>query len=198
MRVTILDYGAGNIHSIAKALALVGGEVSIESEPQQAIDTQLFVLPGVGAFGSAAARLASSRAYIRTAIKSGLPTLGICLGMQLLFDSSEEGAGQGLGVFPGRVTRLEARRSPQIGWNAIDESCDPALARAGLRTAYYANGFACRPSDSAVVTAWSTHDADRFPAMVRLGSAIGVQFHPEKSSTAGLDLLHAIVEEAAA
>ena len=196
MRVTILDYGAGNIHSLAKALALAGGRVTVETDARRAIDADLFVLPGVGAFGAAASRLAADRDMIREAIDAGLPTLGICLGMQLLFESSDEGDGAGLGVFAGRVTSLEATRSPQIGWNTIDDSRDPAVERARLGTAYYANGFACRPRDADVVTAWSTHEADRFPAVVRRGSVVGVQFHPEKSSANGVALLRAVVEEA--
>ena len=196
MRVTIFDYGAGNMYSLAKAFRLVDGEVAVESDARRALDTDLFVLPGVGAFGTAAARLAPNRDRIRDAIDAGLPTLGICLGMQLLFERSDEGDGEGLGVFAGRVTRLNARRAPQIGWNAIDESSDPAIARAGLTTAYYANGYACRPPDAEAVTAWSTHEADRFPAIVRRGAVVGVQFHPEKSSAPGLAFLRAVVDEA--
>ena len=186
MRVTILDYGAGNMHSIAKALAAAGGSVSIEADPLRAIDTELFVLPGVGAFGTAAECLAPALPRVRDAIAAGLPTLGICLGMQLLFESSDESPGEGLGVLEGRVTRLQASKSPQIGWNSIDELSDPAIT---LRTAYYANGFACRPADLSVVQAWSTHENDRFPAIVRRGAVVGVQFHPEKSSAAGLEFL---------
>jgi glutamine amidotransferase len=193
MRVTIIDYGAGNLHSIAKALTLVGGKVSIETDARKAIDTDFLVLPGVGAFGSAAASLAPGVGRIRDAIAGGLPTLGICLGMQLLFESSDEGAGEGLGILKGRATKLDAQRSPQIGWNTIDGSRDPAVARANLKTAYYANGFACRPADTTVVTAWSSHEADRFPAVVRRGAVVGVQFHPEKSSTQGLAFLRAVL-----
>lgn len=195
MRVTVLDYGAGNIHSIAKALAAAGGSVSVESDPLSALDTDLLVLPGVGAFGHAADRLAPARQRVAAAIRAGLPTLGVCLGMQLLFDSSEEGAGAGLGVFTGHVTRLRASRSPQIGWNRLGDATDIAAASAALESAYYANSFACRPGDLSIVTAWSTHESDRFPAIVRCGTAIGVQFHPEKSSAAGLAFLRAVLTE---
>ena len=197
MRVTIFDYGAGNIHSLVKALAVGGASVSVEADPVRAIKTDLFVLPGVGAFAPAAQRLASARDRIRGAIRDGLPTLGICLGMQLLFDSSEEGDGAGLGILAGPVTRLRASRTPQIGWNSLEDMADVGLRAASLDTAYYANGFACRPEDSSVVTAWSTHEADRFPAVVRSGRTLGVQFHPEKSSTAGLAFLQSVLAEAA-
>ena len=195
MRVTIFDYGAGNIHSLAKALAVAGASAAVEPDAIRALDTDLLVLPGVGAFDTASRRLEVARERVRDAIIGGLPTIGICLGMQLLFESSEEGNGIGLGVFAGRVTRLEADRTPQIGWNTIDESRDAAAAEAGLTSAYYANGFACRPADAACVTAWSTHERDRFPAIVRLGATVGVQFHPEKSSAAGLEFMRAVLDE---
>jgi glutamine amidotransferase len=127
---------------------------------------------------------------MRDAIRGGLPCLGICLGMQLLFDASDEGDGAGLGVVPGRVGKLRTPRTPQIGWNSLDDAVDPLFAAAHLETAYYANSFVCRPLDESVVTAWSTHESDRFPAAVRAGSAVGVQFHPEKSSAHGLAFVH--------
>ena len=195
MRVTIFDYGAGNIHSLAKALALGGDAVSVEADPVRAVDTDLFVLPGVGAFEPAAQRLAPAFDRVRGAITAGLPALGICLGMQLFFDASEEGAGAGLGIFAGQVTRVRAARTPQIGWNSLDEMADAATQGSSLATAYFANGFACRPVDESVVTAWTTHEGDRFPAIVRRGSTVGVQFHPEKSSAAGIAFLQAILDE---
>ena len=118
----------------------------IEEDPTLAIDTDVLVLPGVGAFGAAAGRLAPGRDAMREAILGGLPTLGICLGMQLLFDGSEEGAGAGLGVIAGRVSRLAAQRVPQIGWNALESPHDPLFDVAPLSIAYYANSFVCRPA----------------------------------------------------
>ena len=196
MRVTILDYGAGNLHSLAKALADGSSCVHVETDPIGAANCDLLVLPGVGAFGHAAARLAPGRDVLRDAIRGGLPCVGICLGMQLLFDGSDEGTGAGLGVIEGRVTRVRARRVPHIGWSAIEDVSDTAFERAPLDIAYYANGFACRPTRADVVRAWTSHDGDRFPAMVREGSAVGVQFHPEKSSRAGVAFLRALVEKA--
>ncbi len=197
MRVTIFDYGAGNLHSLAKALERDGVEVRVETDPAAAVDTDALVLPGVGAFGAAVERLAPGRDAMRSAIAGGLPTIGICLGMQLLFDASDEGAGAGLGVIPGRVTRLHAVRVPQIGWNAVEPAGDDSLfARAPLPMVYYANSYVCRPDDSRVVTAWTQHEGDRFPAAVRVGRTVGVQFHPEKSSSDGVRFLHAFLDAA--
>jgi glutamine amidotransferase len=197
MRVTIFDYGAGNLHSLAKALEGPETDVRVEADPSRATETDVLVLPGVGAFGAAAARLAAGRTAMRAAILGGLPTIGICLGMQLLFDDSDEGAGDGLGIIAGRVTRLCAARVPQIGWNDVEPAgCDPLFRAAPLPMAYYANSYVCRPVDAGVVTAWTEHEGDRFPAAVRAGRAVGVQFHPEKSSIGGVRFLRAILDDA--
>jgi glutamine amidotransferase len=201
MLVTIFDYGAGNLHSLAKALEAPRVEVRIEPDPARATEADALVLPGVGAFGAAAERLAPARLAMREAIEGGLPTLGICLGMQLLFDESAEGPGAGLGVIPGAVTRLRAQRVPQIGWNELEEvsAREPLLAAAPLGVVYFANSYVCRPAAEVAdvaVTAWATHGGDRFPAAVRRGSAVGVQFHPEKSSRAGVEFVRAFVEAA--
>jgi glutamine amidotransferase len=186
MRIALFDYGAGNLHSLAKALRGDARDVRIDRDARAALDADLLVLPGVGAFTPAVRAIGGARTAMRDAIRGGLPCLGVCLGMQLLFDASDEGEGAGLGVFSGRVTRLRANRVPQIGWNAIDDARDPLFGASRLETAYYANSFVCRPDDDAVVIARSTHEADCFPAAVRSGNVVGVQFHPEKSSAPGL------------
>ena len=199
MIVTVFDYGAGNLHSLAKALEGPQVTVRIETDPVHAAagSTDDLVLPGVGAFGAAAERLAPGRDAMRGAILGGLPTIGICLGMQLLFDGSDEGEGRGLGVIRGRVTRLRAERVPQIGWNEVESVAgEPLFAAAPLPMVYYANSYVCRPADAGVVTAWTEHEGDRFPAAVRAGRAVGVQFHPEKSSSQGVHFLRAFLDEA--
>ena len=170
--------------------------VIVETDPLRAIETDLLVLPGVGAFQAAAARIAPARESMRDALRSGLPAIGVCLGMQLLFEESEEGPGAGIGLLEGRVTRLDGDRVPHIGWNSLEETTDPAFARAPLGVAYFAHSYVCRPASDDVVTAWTTEGGDRFPAAVRQGRTAGVQFHPEKSSRAGVDLLGALVDEA--
>ena len=197
MNVTIFDYGAGNLHSLAKALEGSDVQVRVEADAARAVDTDVLVLPGVGAFGSAVERLAPGRHAMRAAILDGLPTIGICLGMQLLFDGSEEGGGTGLGVIRGQVTRLRAVRVPQIGWNGVEVVADdPLFAESRLRMAYYANSYVCRPDDIGVVSAWTEHEGDRFAAAVRVGHTVGVQFHPEKSSTDGVQFLRAFLGSA--
>lgn len=198
MKLSIFDYGAGNLHSLIKTLERPGIAVQVDTDPQRAIEADALVLPGVGAFPAATTALGDAgRTRMREAILAGLPTLGICLGMQVLFDESDEGGGAGLGIISGRVDRLKAERIPQIGWNQLEltPGRDALLDASELRTAYFANSFVCRPVDASAVVAWSTHEHDRFPAMVRAGACTGVQFHPEKSSTAGVSFVHAWLRE---
>ena len=190
MRVTLFDYGAGNLHSLAKALVVDDAEVRITADPRAALDTDVLVLPGVGGFGPAAERLAPGREEMASALERGLPAVGVCLGMQLLFDRSDEGPGRGLGYFPGRVTRLDARRVPHMGWNQVDGTL-------ALDAAYFAHSYVCRADDPGDVVGWTTHEGDRFPSAVRRGRVLGVQFHPEKSSRPGLGVLRRFVREVA-
>ena len=178
MRAAILDYGAGNLYSLARAVKSSGADVVITSDVDEALTCDALLLPGVGAFGSASEFLSPRRDKIRAALDDGLPCLGICLGMQLLFDSSEEGEGSGLGAIPGRVRKLKSERVPQMGWNDLEDVRDSALRSANLRTAYFANSFVCEPDDGSLITSWATHEMDRFAASVRSERIVGVQFHP--------------------
>jgi glutamine amidotransferase len=201
VRVSVFDYGAGNLHSLVKAIEAGGATVRIETDAAQAVrDTDAVVLPGVGAFAPAAARLASGRDAMRAALLDGLPALGICLGMQLFFDGSDEGPGAGLGIVPGQVQKLTATRIPQIGWNGLAEVREPLLKEAQLTVAYYANSFVGRPTSEGLVyvTAWSAHEGDRFPAAVRRANVVGTQFHPEKSSAPGVAFVKAFLQMARA
>lgn len=193
MRVLLFDYGTGNIHSLGKALELQGARVVTGT----AIDgADALVLPGVGAFGAAAARLAPYRAAIRSAVAEGLPVLGVCLGMQLLLEASAEGPGEGLGLVEGHVRRLDASRVPHMGWNTVRAAAAEPLFRGIERERFYfAHGFVTAPTDPAVATATATYEADTFPAAVRAGTVVGTQFHPEKSGTAGLRLIRNFLEQ---
>ena len=185
MKLVLFDYGTGNLHSLSKALERQGAEVSVGSDLG---DADGLILPGVGAFGAAAERLASHADAIRQAAADGLPVLGICLGMQLLLDASDEGPGDGLGLVPGRVRRLRAERVPHMGWNVV-RSGDPLFDDVAGERFYFANSYAAETESELDVVAWVRHEDDRFPAAVRRGSVMGTQFHPEKSGTAGLRLL---------
>jgi glutamine amidotransferase len=204
--LAIVDYGAGNLHSLAKALAAPGTRITIESDARRAADRRrydILALPGVGAFSGAAERLARARDAIRSAVDDGFPVIGICLGMQLLFESSAEGPGDGLGVISGVVRRLQTTRVPQIGWNTVESPSSASLTTrdTAIDTVYYANSYVCEPTDQQCVTAWSTYDGDRFAAAVRagpVGNVVGMQFHPEKSSTPGVNYLRAVVAEMSA
>jgi len=196
MRVTVFDYGAGNLHSLLKAVVAAGVEPVVETDPVRAADADALVLPGVGAFAPAAARLAPGRELLRRRLLDGMPCLGICLGLQLLFERSDEGPGVGIGLVTGAVTRIRAARLPQIGWNRIEAVADPLLLAAGLEEAYYANSYVGRPESLATVVAWSRYEDDRFPAAIRYQRTLGVQFHPEKSSSRGVALVRAFIEDA--
>lgn len=201
LRVSVFDYGAGNLHSLVKSLETPDTVVTVESDARKAVrDTDALVLPGVGAFRPAAERLADGLDDMRRALENGLPCLGICLGMQLLFERSDEGPGDGLAVFAGAVTKLDAERTPHIGWNAIEAGAtrDALLDTSALQMAYYANSFVARPTAASIgdVIAWSEHEHDRFPAIVRRGNIVGTQFHPEKSSVPGVRFVHAFLQQA--
>ncbi|HSM03264.1 MAG TPA: imidazole glycerol phosphate synthase subunit HisH [Longimicrobiales bacterium] len=189
MRIALFDYGVGNLHSLGKALEAEGARVEVTRRWDEALAADGLVLPGVGAFSAALDALPSDRSPIRAALAAGLPCLGICLGMQLLFEGSDEGPGEGIGIIPGRVRRLRARTVPQMGWNAVESAEDPLFDGLEDLTAYYANSFVCEPEDPADALAWSEHDGDRFVAAARRHRTWGAQFHPEKSSHQGRRLL---------
>ncbi len=203
MRVSLFDYGTGNLHSLAKALERYGASVRIDADAGAVLDADAMVLPGVGAFGAAAARLDAARDDIVAALNEGFPCLGICLGMQLLFEHSEESPGRGLGFIGGRVRRLKAHRLPQMGWNDVDTETaegagDPFFRRTERAVVYYANTYVPEPARQERIIAWTTYEGDRFPAAVRKRRVWGVQFHPEKSAGDGLAMLENFLREAAA
>ena len=197
MRAALFDYGAGNLHSLGKALESGGASVTVTSDWGVALGSDALVLPGVGSFGAAVRAVDGHEAGVRGALADGLPCLGICLGMQLLFPESEEGDGDGIGLIDGSVVRLDAPVVPQMGWNDVEVLDDPLFQPAAPSVGYYANSYVCEPSDPATVIAWSEYEGRRFPAAVRVARTWGVQFHPEKSSAPGVALVHQFLREAA-
>ena len=189
----IIDYGVGNLHSVSKALAALGVESRIVSDGRGFSRCDRLILPGVGAFPDAMAALTGSGltdAVLKAAETK--PFLGICLGMQMLFEESDEVRPcRGLGLLPGRIERIETvLKLPQIGWNALDILRPNAMTE-GLENGsyvYFVHSFMAKPSDEndlAAVTDYGT----RVPAMVARGNLFGCQFHPEKSGEVGLQML---------
>ena len=194
MRVGLFDYGAGNLHSLSKALEAGGARVTITRSWEEALALDALVLPGVGSFGAAVRSLTGAEETVRAALAEGYPCLGICLGMQLFFHRSEEGEGRGIGILPGSVRRLQGRIVPQMGWNDVEIGPDPLFAGVRKLVAYYANSYVCRPTDPDTVIANTRYEGEVFPAGVRSGNTWGVQFHPEKSSSPGLRIIRNFLE----
>lgn len=171
----------GNLRSVAKALEAAGGDVTVTADPADIERTEALCVPGQGIFGRCVENLARDGLddLIRAWIRHQRPYLGICLGMQVLFSSSEErGPVPGLGILPGRVTRIEGRvRVPHIGWNTVGDDFF-----------YFDHSYAVHPDDDSIVEGWCEH-GEPFAARVRSGPMLGVQFHPEKSGTTGISLL---------
>ncbi|MBM3469831.1 MAG: imidazole glycerol phosphate synthase subunit HisH [Armatimonadetes bacterium] len=195
MRVALIDYGAGNLRSAHRALEATGAAPVVVSEPEGLRDAQAIVVPGVGAFPPAMAALSAAGLVepLRAAAGSGIPLIGICLGMQLLFDRSEEGSGAtGLGLLAGEVRRLPSGvKVPHMGWNTLRPRAeDPILlGLPELAHFYFVHSYVAAPADASVVVAEAFYGA-WFPAIVRSGAVWGLQFHPEKSSRLGAQILH--------
>lgn len=193
-RVGIIDYGVGNLRSVEKAFAAVGCDavVSADEEILQTVDR--LVLPGVGAFG-ACMRALTERGFDRLVterVAQGTPLLGVCVGMQMLFEESEEfGTTRGLGLLPGRVIRFsEDLVVPQVGWNQISQRQAHPLLQGIANGAffYFVHSYYCEPADSSFVLGETDYGV-AYASVVAHENISGVQFHPEKSQAAGLRLL---------
>jgi glutamine amidotransferase len=197
--IALIDYGAGNLTSVRKALTALGAQFTIPADPDQCAGAAGIIVPGVGHFGAAAALEGRWRAAIADAVRGGTPLLGICLGMQWLFEGSDEAPEvPGLGVLPGRIARMQgdpARRLkiPHVGWNALEFRGQARLLR-GLPSGsqvYFTHAYAAPVTPACVA---STTHAGTFASVVEQGHIFGVQFHPEKSSDAGLQILRNYLE----
>jgi len=200
--IAILDYGMGNLHSVAKALEHVGGEPVLTSDHAQVRTAEAIVLPGVGAMPKAMERVRSLAldALLRERVEAGIPLVGLCMGMQLLFESTTElGGAEGIGLLRGTVERLEAPKVPQIGWNEVHWRRESALIRdlPDPCAFYHANSYAPRPADAGDVLGTADYGGE-FVSVVERPPVYGLQSHPEKSGPDGLRLLRNFVRLAVA
>ena len=193
-QVAIIDYGVGNLRSVEKAFAATGCEAIVTADETELRKAQRLVLPGVGAFGACMKAL-SERGFdrlVREKAQEGTPLLGVCVGMQLLFDESVEfGATSGLGLLRGQVRRFENNLVvPQVGWNRIYQKRSHALFEgiADGSFCYFVHSFYCEPADETVVAGETDYGA-RYASVVAEENICGVQFHPEKSQDVGLRML---------
>jgi imidazole glycerol-phosphate synthase subunit HisH len=197
-RVTIIDYGLGNLHSVVKALSHIGATVELANNAQAIHDAERLILPGVGAFADGMSGL-KKRGFdraIHEVTAQGTPLLGICLGMQLLFDTSEEfGHHAGLGLIPGRVVRIPQAgvKVPHVGWNKLQPT-QPWNNTIFAHTppnewAYFVHSYHAQVQDAAHLLADCPYGSLRLAAAVVYKNVLGFQFHPEKSGLAGLGML---------
>ena len=199
--ITIIDYGAGNLFSVQNALNYLGLENRVSRDPGEIRSADGLILPGVGAFGDAMAniRRRGLEPVIRDVAESGKPFLGICLGLQLLFERSEEAPGvAGLGILKGEILRIpeaEGMKIPHMGWNSLHLQNDGRLFR-GIREqsyVYFVHSYYLKAEDEKIVKA-TTEYCTHIHASVEQGNVFACQFHPEKSSDVGLHILKNFVE----
>ncbi|MDY4975602.1 MAG: imidazole glycerol phosphate synthase subunit HisH [Clostridia bacterium] len=199
--IAIIDYGAGNLRSVQKALEFLGAQGEITKDRQKILAADRAILPGVGAFGDAMLRLRQSG--LDTAVTdfaaSGKPFLGICLGLQLLFEESEESPGvKGLGIFQGKIKKIpgkEGLKIPHVGWNQLEITQPEGVLR-GLGESpfvYFVHSYYMEPQNRDLIAAVTEYGI-RLPVAVQKGNVAAVQFHPEKSGDTGLHILRNFIE----
>ncbi|MFO7778224.1 MAG: imidazole glycerol phosphate synthase subunit HisH [Nitriliruptoraceae bacterium] len=196
LTAAVLDYDAGNVRSAKRGFDAAGAEARVVRTAADARRADVLVIPGVGNFDSCMARLrgAGLEGVIREAIAAQRPVFGICVGMQLLYTGSEEGDEPGLGLLPGRVERFPSTAVvPHIGWDVVraahGSEDDPLLAGVAGERLYFVHSYFAVPSDPSHVVARTAYGGVAFPCVVREGSVVGTQFHPEKSGPIGARLL---------
>lgn len=193
MQVSIIDYGVGNLHSIAKGIETSGASVRVVEDPHDLLDAECVVFPGVGAFGAAMDVLRPVLPELKKTIANGTPILGVCLGMQILFEKSEESLGDGVSVLAGDVKKIKAERVPHMGWNEVSFRETPLFEGVPKGSQFYfANSYVCHPKERVVIA--ETVYGERFASAVRKENIAGVQFHPEKSGAPGLRVLSNFVK----
>ncbi|HEV8324654.1 MAG TPA: imidazole glycerol phosphate synthase subunit HisH [Myxococcota bacterium] len=206
--VVVIDVGLGNLRSVERAVARAGGRPRLSAGTDDVARADVAVFPGQGAFGDAMRALAGAGllAPLRARIGAGRPYLGICLGLQILFERSEEAPGvAGLGVLPGEVARFSpnpGRKVPHVGWNAVRSAgvAGAALLGAGATYFYFTHSYYPRPATPDCVAGWTEYDGETFACAAALagGKVAAVQFHPEKSQDAGAAFLRTFLAHACA
>lgn len=200
--IAIIDYGAGNIKSVEKALEYLGQEVVVSSDPKVLESAEKVILPGVGSFGSAMENIRTRglEEVIRNIADKGTPFLGICLGLQLLFESSEESPGvKGLSILPGKILRIpdaEGLKIPHMGWNSLEFPKSTRLFSHLEGTnpyVYFVHSYYLQAADPEIVSA-TTRYGVTIHAAVESGNVFATQFHPEKSSEIGMSILKKFIE----
>ena len=201
--IAVVDYGMGNLHSVCKALEQAGATPQVTDRPHEIDQADAVILPGVGAFDPAMQHLRSRglEAPMKQAVASGKPFLGICLGLQILFDGSEEGQEPGLGIVPGVVRHFQHEPGitiPHMGWNQLSFTQPELAIWQNLPTqpwAYFVHSYYVDPVDPQVRAATVTHGSQTVTAAIARDNLMAVQFHPEKSSGAGLQMLANFVSQ---
>ncbi len=194
MKTTIIDYGAGNIKSIANMLKYLGQEFVISSDKDEIIYADKIIFPGQGHFRQSMEKLKSKNLItpIKEVISKGTPFLGICLGLQVLFEKSEEAPDtQGLCIFKGEVKKFTKGKIPQIGWNKIKTTSSNSYLSEDYF--YFVNSYYVIPEDSSIISSYCDYHGD-FCASIEKDNITAVQFHPEKSSEAGLNFYKSWIE----
>ncbi|MHB8111091.1 MAG: imidazole glycerol phosphate synthase subunit HisH [Syntrophorhabdaceae bacterium] len=193
--IIIVDYGMGNLKSVLNAFSKLNADIIVSSDPCVIERAEVIVLPGVGAFGICMENLEQRGLVpvIKKHIRDNKRYLGICLGMQILFESSEEAPGiEGLGIYPGRVPRFTgSMKIPHMGWNTVDIEKDNPLFD-GIHSGdffYFVHSYYCLPADSHIISTTTQYEETRFVSSIESGNLYACQFHPEKSQEIGLKLL---------
>ena len=202
--ITIINYGAGNLFSVEKAFSALGADVRVSSTASDILSADKIVLPGVGAFGDCMEQLNASGLIpaIREGGARGIPLLGICVGLQILFEGSEESSGvEGLGLLQGRVSRIDAphEKIPHIGWNALNiaENHREKGLFVGIPQdsyAYFVHSYHALPKDRAIISSTCFY-GEEITASISAGNIMATQFHPEKSGDIGLKIIHNFIHQ---
>ncbi|MGC8555996.1 MAG: imidazole glycerol phosphate synthase subunit HisH [Conexivisphaera sp.] len=196
-RIGVIKYGVGNVFSVSAGLRRAGATVDVLDAPRRGYDA--LVLPGVGAYGPASARLAPHLDLLLDLLDSGTPVLGICLGMQLFFERSEEwGGSEGLGLLRGEVSRLRARKLPHVGWSRVrvERGCSLMEGVESGSYFYFVHSYASADTSADFVCGTAEHEGQRFVAALESPPLYGTQFHPERSDGPGLKVLRNFVRVA--